>query len=134
VGLRLARASGAELHVLQVVRPDVDPDRARASLAREIEPVAAHSLPVIPAESIADGIDQVLPQRAWDLVVVGASRESRIRRVLLGSIPDRLADRAPCSVLLVRHYIPRYWTRPVDQVFRNLRERLRFTRSPGDPG
>jgi len=59
--------------------------------------------------------------------------EFRNRRVLFGSIPDRLADRAPCSVPLVRHHIPRHWTRPVDQVFRNIRERLGFTRSPSDP-
>ena len=138
VGTRLARASGAALHVLQVVRPDVDPDRAKAALAREIEPVVGGSLPVAlqvnRAESIADGIDEVLPQREWDLVVVGASRESRIRRVLFGSIPDRLADRAPCSVLLVRHYIPRHWTRPVNQVLKSIREGMGFTRSASGPG
>ena len=138
VSLRIARASQAELHVLQVVRPDVDPDRARKALAREVEPVVGDhpnvQLIVRAADSIAGGIDEVLAEEEWDLVVVGASRESKIRRVLFGSIPDRLADRAPCSVLMVRHYIPRHWTRPVTEVLKSALERMGFTRSPREAG
>ncbi len=134
LGVRMARAAGAELHVLQVVRPDVDPERARKALAREIAPVVGESFPVTlhvePAESIWAGIERVVTEGSWDLAVVGASRESRIRRVLFGSIPDRLASRAPCSVLMVRYYIPRHWTRPVTEVFKTLLEGLGFTRSP----
>lgn len=134
LALRIARAEGGEVHLVQVIRPDVDPERARDALARDVAPIAGDAenliLSVRPAESIIQGIDDAVAERDWDLVVVGASRESRLRRVLFGSIPDRLADRANCSVLLVRHYIPRHWSRSASETFKAIRERLGLTRSP----
>jgi nucleotide-binding universal stress UspA family protein len=37
-----------------------------------------------------------------DLIVIGASEEWALRRRLFGSIPDKVADRAEASVLMVR--------------------------------
>jgi nucleotide-binding universal stress UspA family protein len=38
----------------------------------------------------------------YDLIIVGASDEWWVRTWLFGAIPDQVAERAPCSVLLVR--------------------------------
>jgi APA family basic amino acid/polyamine antiporter len=42
----------------------------------------------------------------YDLIVIGASEEWFLRNLLFGSIPDRVANRAPCSVLMVRKHEP----------------------------
>ncbi len=43
---------------------------------------------------------------AYDLIAIGASEEWFLKELLFGSIPDRVADAAPCSVLMVRKYEP----------------------------
>lgn len=54
---------------------------------------------------IADGIlDKA--GRGHDLVVIGASEAWFLRAWLFGSIPDAVAERAPCSVLLVKRHEP----------------------------
>ena len=40
----------------------------------------------------------------YDLLVIGASNEWQIKSLLVGALPDAAADRAPCSVLMVRRY------------------------------
>ncbi|UCC65111.1 MAG: universal stress protein [Anaerolineae bacterium] len=40
------------------------------------------------------------------MIVLGASEEWFLRDLLSGSIPDVVAERAPCSVLLVRKHEP----------------------------
>ena len=40
--------------------------------------------------------------RKQDLIVIGASEEWALRRRLFGSIPDKVADKAEASVLMVR--------------------------------
>lgn len=45
-------------------------------------------------------------EEAYDLLVIGASEEWQIKSLLVGSLPDAVADQAPCSVLLVRRYEP----------------------------
>jgi amino acid transporter len=60
--------------------------------------------------SIVDGIlaesDQPAGQEGYDLIAIGASEEWFLKNLLFGSIPDRVADGAPCSVLMVRKYEP----------------------------
>jgi len=51
------------------------------------------------AERVADG-------EGCDLIAIGASEEWFLKSLLFGSIPDRVADRASCSVLMVRKYEP----------------------------
>jgi hypothetical protein len=40
------------------------------------------------------------------LLVIGASNEWGIKSLLVGAVPDAVADQAPCSVLMVRRYEP----------------------------
>jgi nucleotide-binding universal stress UspA family protein len=45
-------------------------------------------------------------QRGADLVVLGTVGKSGLRRLLLGSVAERVAQTAPCSVLIVRLHRP----------------------------
>jgi amino acid transporter len=58
------------------------------------------------SDSIVEGILTESVRVAYDLIAIGASEEWFLRNLLFGSIPDRVADGAPCSVLMVRKYEP----------------------------
>lgn len=60
---------------------------------------------VVPSHSVVAGILDVAAQ-GYDLLIIGASEEWFLRNWLFGSIPDVIAERAPCSVLLVRKHEP----------------------------
>ncbi|MEM6785136.1 MAG: universal stress protein [Bacteroidota bacterium] len=65
--------------------------------------------------------------------IIGASHEWSFRTIVFGTIPDIVADCAPCSVLMVRRYRPERWmTRAADQVKR-LKEAAGITTSPDTP-
>ena len=57
------------------------------SLAREGDP--------------ADALLDVAEEQGCDLLVVGNKGMSGVKRFLLGSVPNRVAHHAPCSVLIV---------------------------------
>jgi nucleotide-binding universal stress UspA family protein len=59
-------------------------------------------------ESIAEGIMEEVTgaEESYDLIAIGASEEWFLRDLLFGSVPDQIADGAPCSVLMVRKYEP----------------------------
>lgn len=59
----------------------------------EFEVVPGH-----PAQVLA----RVAGERGADLVVVGHTGHSRLHHLFLGSTADRLVERAPCAVLVVR--------------------------------
>lgn len=60
---------------------------------------------VVRADSIVEGV--VMEAReGYDLIIIGASEEWFLKSWLFGSIPDQIADRAPCSVLMVRKHEP----------------------------
>ncbi len=76
--------------------------------------------------SVVEGILAEAQQRACDLIVIGASEEWFLRTLLFGSIPDRLADRAPCSVLMVR----KAELAPVSWLRRMVRKMAGFRHAP----
>ena len=111
----LAAAAGAELHLVHVVPVfrghntewTLGPDEASPP---ELEPsvTAASSLGVIPNREMAMG----RPERAlvaaaerdgYDLMVVGHRGVRGVRRALLGSVSERVALDAPCSVIVARN-------------------------------
>jgi amino acid transporter len=49
---------------------------------------------------------QVADRAGYDLIAIGASEEWFLKTLLFGSIPDQVADGAPCSVLMVRKHEP----------------------------
>ena len=62
-------------------------------------------------------------------MTIGASRESRFRQVVFGSLPDRVADHATCSVLLVRHHLPAHWSGDLGDQMKSWGERMGWTTS-----
>ena len=42
----------------------------------------------------------------YDLMILGASEEWTSREYLFGPMDDKLAEKTPCSVLMVRRYEP----------------------------
>jgi nucleotide-binding universal stress UspA family protein len=122
--LNLAKMSGATLHVVHAVRPVstsmmgaeyIDPTTiattrsamrdegdqicARVGTEAEGERVSAemHNVDGDPADVLITVSEDVQA----DLVVVGNRGMSGIKRFALGSIPNKVAHRSSCSVLIV---------------------------------
>jgi CIC family chloride channel protein len=96
IALRVAVGESADVQVEQRVIKKV----IRAELGdRNNQP---RVLPrVSRADSVAGGILEEAVQ-GYDLLIVGVSEEGLLRNWLLGSIPEEVAEHAPCSLLLVR--------------------------------
>jgi amino acid transporter/nucleotide-binding universal stress UspA family protein len=138
---RIGLASNARLTVLRLVRSGVDPAKEEAGLRRSIRPVVALypglEVAVQPADNVGDGILEYLESRQdeVDLAIIGASRESRIRNFLFGSIPDMVADQAPCSVLMVHRYLADHWALGAADQLKRIKEGMGVTTSPDEqPG
>jgi nucleotide-binding universal stress UspA family protein len=116
----LAAPLGANVDVLHVWKPDglsasgsgllsdfvrSDPGKAMvewlAPLERDHDVQAHGRLAVSEGASVSDTIVDVAQEGAYDLVVLGTSRETRFTHLLHGSVTERVARRAPCPVLTV---------------------------------
>jgi amino acid transporter/nucleotide-binding universal stress UspA family protein len=117
LGLRLAsqfaQGENAKLTALRVLRPnpELDIEVEMEGLKRVVINVlgenAARVCPrVIVEENVIEAILNSARKGEYDLLVIGASEEWQIKSLLAGSLPDAIADKSPCSVLLVRHYEP----------------------------
>ena len=117
LGLRLAAdiasASSAALTVMRIVRPsnDLNLEAETRYLNEMAEEIAGGSASVVRSrvvvhENVLEGILQEAQDGDYDLLVIGASNEWAIKSLLVGALPDAVADRAPCSVLMVRRYEP----------------------------
>jgi len=117
LGLRLASemagGDGAEITVLRIARPGEDlnreaEERACGHLAQEV--LGSCDFPVrtkvMVHEAIVPAILQEAREGNYDLLVIGASNEWGVKSLLVGAVPDAIADQAPCSVLMVRRYEP----------------------------
>jgi nucleotide-binding universal stress UspA family protein len=125
LGLRLAHdlaaGSAAETVVLRVVLQDRQVDLAaeeqavRRLIHDELGPAGDQvTVRVVRSPSIVQGILREAAQ-GYDLLVIGASEEWVLRYWLLGTIPDVVAERATCSLLLVKKHelAPLSWLRRV---------------------
>jgi amino acid transporter/nucleotide-binding universal stress UspA family protein len=115
LGLQIAaditRSDEAELTLLRIVRPseEIDTDAEELGLRRLAENVLGESGPsvrtrVVAHAAVVDGILEEARSGGYDLVIIGASNEWAVKSLLVGAVPDAIADRAPCSVLLVRRH------------------------------
>lgn len=82
------------------------------------------------SEDVSTGIIHEFNDNEHDLVIIGASREWKIRNVLFGTIPDVVADRAPCSVLMVRRYVTEDWKLKASEGIKRMKEQLGLSTSP----
>jgi amino acid transporter/nucleotide-binding universal stress UspA family protein len=116
LGLRLAfnlaRGNQGELTALRIVtrRQDVDLDAEHEALQKMVQSELTEAdhhvrLRVRQSPQVVSCILNEARQD-YDLLVIGASNEWFLRNWLFGSIPDIIAERSPCSVLLVRKYEP----------------------------
>jgi universal stress protein E len=83
----------------------LESERTRVSIAaREI--AKAHGIPGKSVRVLQGSASEVLPRVATeghvDLVVMGAVSRSRLREVFIGSTAERVLDRLPCDVLVIR--------------------------------
>jgi nucleotide-binding universal stress UspA family protein len=124
LGRSLARACGAELNLLHVYPygftlaaidmpylPQIVPldDRTRRSIVDALATMAGGTEPADRAVRVLveDGdpsteILRFIREEAVDLVVMGAHGRRGFHRFLLGSVTERVAENAACSVLVVR--------------------------------
>ena len=83
----------------------VESERARVSAAT-LELARAHGLAAESVRVLQGSAVEVLPGVATsdhvDLVVMGAVSRSRLREVFIGSTAERVLDRLPCDVLVIR--------------------------------
>jgi len=117
LGLRLAadvaHSDETELTVLRIVRPaeglDVEAEmRGLRHLAEEVlgGPDPRVRTRILVHEAVVEGILEEARSGGYDLLVIGASNEWAVKSLLVGAVPDAIADRAPCSVLMVRRHEP----------------------------
>ncbi len=117
LGLRLAaeitHSDQAELTVFRIVHPSPEVEleaeqRALDHLAEEVldkdKIESKVRTKVVVEENVVSAIVQEAKEGEYDLLVIGASDEWAVKSLLVGSIPDAVADKAPCSVLLVRRH------------------------------
>lgn len=134
IAVRIGYATGATVHVQRIVRPDVDTTQERPTLVRSVSKIVGDYNPVLyhvdRAETVTDGIQARLETETYDLLIIGASHEWSIRRVLFGTIPDVVADRAYCSVLMVRRFRPESWSMKAAEQLKRIKESIGLTTSP----
>ncbi|MFW5994446.1 MAG: amino acid permease, partial [Halanaerobiaceae bacterium] len=96
--------------VLRVIKPGGDKDIEYNHAKSEVEKVLTKSrdinyeIKVVENEVVADGIIEETNSNNYDLLIIGASKEWRVKNILFGSIPDVVADSVDCSVLMVRTF------------------------------
>jgi nucleotide-binding universal stress UspA family protein len=119
LALKIAKQSGAELHMISVEEIDYLPEtrgdvrqetavaarrfHAVVNRSREMaeEPQVALKTHVVAGHPVRDIVDLARDLKA-DLLVVGASGHSALYDRMVGSRADRIVHRAPCPVLVVR--------------------------------
>ena len=110
----LAQRWGSELEILRIARDDrCDPNdpllqRYCEQLAQDTDlqlQLLNIDVPVriLPSADVVKAVEEQASDR--DLVVIGASNDWRQEEYLSGSIPDKIANRVPCSALMVRSAI-----------------------------
>ncbi len=123
----LAKSSGATLHVVHAFRAVmfgeaalatgaggmmIDVERMNEGIADHARTVSAASIAAVKADGVvivahtisgdpSDAIIAVAQDVGADLLVVGNRGMSGMKRFVLGSVPNRIAHHAPCSVLIV---------------------------------
>ncbi|MCG2586943.1 amino acid permease [Rhodohalobacter sulfatireducens] len=138
IGIRIARFLDAELKVLRLVKSGVDEADERRELEKSISELTDGfdrvKIEIRESEDVSSGILAELDVHDHDLVIIGASHEWKIRNVLFGTIPDVIADRAPCSVLMVRRFVTEDWKLKASEGIKRMKEQLGLSTSPDTSG
>jgi len=104
------------------------------SLQKSIQPIINDfdltEIEIRKAKEVSQGISEEFDKYDHDLVIIGASNEWSIKNVLFGTIPDVVADQSPCSVLMVRRFVPDDWTVKAGEGLKRVKEQLGMSSSP----
>ncbi|HMB98982.1 MAG TPA: amino acid permease [Balneolaceae bacterium] len=134
VGARIARANKANLKILRLVKEGVSHEKELEYLQKSIKLIIKDldlaEIEIREAKEVSDGISEEFENHDHDLVIIGASHEWSIKNVLFGTITDVVADQAPCSVLMVRRYLPDDWTIKAGEGLKRVKEQLGLSSSP----
>lgn len=134
LGIRIAQAVDANLRVLRLVKSGTNLKEEEKELRQRIQPIIEgfDGLDIIVKESedVTGGVLSEIEEHYDDLIIIGASHEWSIQNVLFGTIPDIIADRAPCSVLMVRRYVTEDWKLKAAEGMKRVKEQLGMTSSP----
>ncbi len=117
--VRLAKALGAEIHVVSAFRPlrgahvggEAGPEyqtlphdkvestlsEAAATVRTRDVPVSTHAVERDPVDALLEVADSV----SANLIVVGSKGMHGARRLTLGNVPNQVSHRAHCNVLIV---------------------------------
>lgn len=93
--------SGPVFPPLDELRP-----AAQRHLANEVRELGVAADVRIVEEAPALSIPKLAAELGAELVVVGTAGLTGLKRMLLGSVAEQVAKNAPCSVLVVRPYVP----------------------------
>lgn len=101
----IAESWGASLHLLTVVSPSAD-EREREDAEANLR-TYADSVETVPVESRLETHEDVVAAIAdrtptHELVVIGASEGSLFRRVVRGTIPERLGSESRAPIFVVK--------------------------------
>jgi nucleotide-binding universal stress UspA family protein len=101
---RIAQSKGSELTIVQSVLPSTNlalVEQKRINLERFLQRKKIEAkIKIIARDSIVEMI--VGESENYDLIVMGASNDWIFKQRLFGTITDEVANRAACSVLMVR--------------------------------
>ncbi|MCY4729676.1 universal stress protein [Natronomonas gomsonensis] len=103
----IAASNDATVTVVSVIPPGADREEPRRWLTAAVEALSATPGPEVTIETgvrESDNVEDTLVETAtdYDVFVFGATRQSGLRKRLVGSVPRRVADRTDRTVLLAR--------------------------------
>ncbi len=105
---RIAHAADGDVTLFRVMpeADEADVEEGERDLERMAETVSGSEVPVQGRISTNSSVVEAILEEAnrgeYDLLVVGASDEGTVQNLLFGAIPQALAERTPCPILIVR--------------------------------
>lgn len=117
LAISLAQTHGAAITVLNVISPDATEDERTAAdeyIERTVTALEEQyggelsqsdltvERQIVEADSVVDGIAEVSANH--DLVLIGASEERVIERIVFGNIPEAVAHASKAPVVMVKRY------------------------------
>jgi nucleotide-binding universal stress UspA family protein len=109
---RVAAAEGATVTILSVVPPEASPSRFGTGPRPQVEEQSTEAHAYLRERGVesemkvqaGDPADLILAEATaggYDLIVTGTHGRGTVARLVLGSVSHRVAERAPCAVLVV---------------------------------
>lgn len=96
----LSKAYNAQVTVLNVNVNNEDEDRIKRRLSHVLERLSRDTIKILEGRNIVDTV--IKEAKDYDLVIIGATNEGILQRLLFGGIPEEIARRCNKPVILVK--------------------------------